>query len=68
MIGIVFLYSILTFGKIQAAVNGHGFEARGALSFIPEWSTVLTNPTLQIASESMTGWKEVCFYISFGRT
>ncbi|KAJ5809851.1 phosphoglycerate mutase-like protein [Penicillium pulvis] len=44
--------------RIQAAVNGDGFKARGALSFIPEWTTALTNPTLQIASESMTGWKE----------
>ncbi|KAJ5281211.1 phosphoglycerate mutase-like protein [Penicillium angulare] len=44
--------------KVQTAVKGHGFEARGSLSFISEWSPVLTNPTLQMASESMTGWKE----------
>jgi hypothetical protein len=45
--------------KIQIAVNGTGFNARGSLSFIEDWSPVLTNPTLQIAQESMTGWKEV---------
>ncbi|PYI03188.1 phosphoglycerate mutase-like protein [Aspergillus sclerotiicarbonarius CBS 121057] len=44
--------------KIQTAVNGTGFEARGSLAFIPEWSPVLTNPTLQMSQESMTGWKE----------
>ncbi|KAJ5983413.1 phosphoglycerate mutase-like protein [Penicillium waksmanii] len=44
--------------KIQIAVNGTGFNARGSLSFIEDWSPVLTNPTLQIAQESMTGWKE----------
>ncbi|KAJ5089430.1 phosphoglycerate mutase-like protein, partial [Penicillium argentinense] len=44
--------------KIQIAVNGTGFDARGSLSFIKVWSPILTNPTLQIAQESMTGWKE----------
>ncbi|KAJ5714456.1 phosphoglycerate mutase-like protein [Penicillium malachiteum] len=46
------------YDKIQTAVNGHGFEARGALSFIADWHTVLTNTNLQMSSESMTGWKE----------
>ncbi|RDH32305.1 phosphoglycerate mutase-like protein [Aspergillus welwitschiae] len=44
--------------KIQAAVNSTGFQARGSLAFIPEWTPVLTNPTLQMSQESMTGWKE----------
>ncbi|EHA28115.1 histidine acid phosphatase [Aspergillus niger ATCC 1015] len=34
--------------KIQAAVNSTGFQARGSLAFIPEWTPVLTNPTLQM--------------------
>ncbi|KAJ5149790.1 phosphoglycerate mutase-like protein [Penicillium atrosanguineum] len=44
--------------KIQIAVNGSGFKARDELAFISDWSPVLTNPTLQIAQETMTGWKE----------
>ncbi|KAJ5233041.1 phosphoglycerate mutase-like protein, partial [Penicillium chermesinum] len=43
---------------IQAAVKEEGFQARGSLRFIPDWKPALTNPTLQIAQESMTGWKE----------
>ncbi|KAJ5221768.1 phosphoglycerate mutase-like protein [Penicillium citrinum] len=44
--------------KIQTAVNGTGFNAHGSLAFIKDWRPVLTNPPLQIAQESMTGWKE----------
>ncbi|PYI13960.1 phosphoglycerate mutase-like protein [Aspergillus violaceofuscus CBS 115571] len=44
--------------KIQAAVNGKGFKARDELSFIADWKTVLTNTTLQMSQESMTGRKE----------
>ncbi|PWY92282.1 histidine acid phosphatase [Aspergillus heteromorphus CBS 117.55] len=44
--------------KIQAAVEDDCFEARGALSFIPDWQTVLTDTTLQMSQESMTGRKE----------
>ncbi|KAJ5951590.1 uncharacterized protein N7479_010003 [Penicillium vulpinum] len=44
--------------KIQAAAQKKGFKAKGALEFISEWKPVLTNPELQIAQESMTGWKE----------
>jgi hypothetical protein len=47
-------------GQIQAAAQQDGFEARGSLSFIPQWKPVLTNPALQLGQESMTGWKEVC--------
>jgi hypothetical protein len=36
------------------------FKARGSLDFISDWKPVLTNPSLQLAQESMTGWKEVC--------
>ncbi|CAG8374152.1 unnamed protein product [Penicillium salamii] len=44
--------------KIQAAAQEDGFDARGSLKFITEWKPVLTNPSLQLAQESMTGWKE----------
>ncbi|KAJ5321795.1 uncharacterized protein N7506_010925 [Penicillium brevicompactum] len=44
--------------KIQAAAQQDGFDARGSLKFITEWTPVLTNPSLQLAQESMTGWKE----------
>ena len=44
--------------EIQAAVAQPGFSATGALEFIPKWKTVLTNSALQIAQESMTGFKE----------
>ncbi|KAJ5496093.1 hypothetical protein N7539_001209 [Penicillium diatomitis] len=43
---------------IQIAVNGSDFEACDTLSFIKDWTPVLTNSSLQIAQESMTGWKE----------
>ncbi|KAH8881527.1 histidine acid phosphatase [Thozetella sp. PMI_491] len=36
----------------------NGYTASGSLSFLPEWRTVLTNPSLQIAMESPTGYKE----------
>lgn len=49
----------IPFDQIQAATQQDGFEARGSLKFIPKWKPVLTNPTLQLAQESMTGWKEV---------
>ncbi|KAJ5895582.1 phosphoglycerate mutase-like protein [Penicillium taxi] len=44
--------------KIQASKESKGFTAHGSLSFIPNWKTVLTNPTLQMAQQSLTGWKE----------
>ncbi|KAJ6073322.1 hypothetical protein N7467_011407 [Penicillium canescens] len=44
--------------KIQLAMNQTGFKARGSLDFISEWKPVLSNPSLQLAQESMTGWKE----------
>ncbi|CAI7633117.1 unnamed protein product [Penicillium crustosum] len=49
---------VALYHKIQAATQQDGFEARGSLKFIPKWKPVLTNPTLQLAQESMTGWKE----------
>lgn len=48
--------------QIQAATQDGGFEARGSLAFISQWKPVLTNPVLQLAQESMTGWKEVQNY------
>lgn len=36
----------------------NGYTASGSLSFLPNWKTVLTNPSLQIAMESPTGYKE----------
>ncbi|CAG8891692.1 unnamed protein product [Penicillium nalgiovense] len=49
---------VAIYHKIQAAAQEGGFEAQGSLSFIPQWKPVLTNPTLQLGQESMTGWKE----------
>ncbi|KAJ6147165.1 hypothetical protein N7497_009147 [Penicillium chrysogenum] len=49
---------VAIYHKIQAAAQQDGFEARGSLSFIPQWKPVLTNPALQLGQESMTGWKE----------
>ncbi|RLL93052.1 hypothetical protein CFD26_101160 [Aspergillus turcosus] len=54
--------------KIQIMVKDPGFQASGALAFIPKWVPVLTNPTLQSSQDSMTGFKEglkVCFKRSF---
>ncbi|KAK4240511.1 histidine acid phosphatase [Achaetomium macrosporum] len=36
----------------------NGYTASGSLSFLPKWRTVLTNPPIQIAMESPTGYKE----------
>ncbi|KAI7970223.1 hypothetical protein EIK77_008450 [Talaromyces pinophilus] len=44
--------------RIQAAKTAGNLTAKDSLSFIGDWKTVLTNPTLQIAQESMTGYKE----------
>ncbi|KAB5550958.1 histidine acid phosphatase, partial [Coniochaeta sp. 2T2.1] len=44
---------------MQARFNlDNGYTASGSLSFLPKWKTVLTNPPLQIAMESPTGYKE----------
>ncbi|KAH8909067.1 histidine acid phosphatase [Coniochaeta sp. PMI_546] len=44
---------------MQARFNpDNGYTASGSLSFLPKWKTVLTNPSLQIAMESPTGYKE----------
>ncbi|OIW29655.1 histidine acid phosphatase [Coniochaeta ligniaria NRRL 30616] len=44
---------------MQARFNpDNGYTASGSLSFLPSWKTVLTNPSLQIAMESPTGYKE----------
>lgn len=44
--------------RIQAAKTAGNLTAKDSLSFIGDWKPVLTNPTLQIAQESMTGYKE----------
>lgn len=44
--------------RIQAAKTAGNLTAKGSLSFIEDWKTVLTNPSLQISQESMTGYKE----------
>lgn len=36
----------------------NGYTATGSLSFLTSWKPVLTNPSLQIAMESPTGYKE----------
>ncbi|KIM98232.1 hypothetical protein OIDMADRAFT_128149 [Oidiodendron maius Zn] len=45
--------------RIQAAVQENNLTATDSLSFIPNWSPVLSNPTLQLSQESITGWKEL---------
>ncbi|PQE31175.1 histidine acid phosphatase protein [Rutstroemia sp. NJR-2017a WRK4] len=45
---------VTLYQKIQAS----NFTAKGSLSFLKSWEPVLTNPTLQIAQESPTGYKE----------
>ncbi|CAD6446869.1 cdbe87df-5a4d-46a6-865a-c115761b38db [Sclerotinia trifoliorum] len=42
------------YAEIQAA----NFTSTGSLAFLKSWKPVLTNPTLQIAQESPTGYKE----------
>ncbi|KAK8002715.1 hypothetical protein PG989_002434 [Apiospora arundinis] len=44
--------------KFQQRLSAGGYTASGALSFMPTWKTVLTNPSKQIAMESPTGVKE----------
>ncbi|KAL2128453.1 hypothetical protein VTI74DRAFT_9179 [Chaetomium olivicolor] len=36
----------------------NGYTASGSLSFLPNWRTVLTNPSVQMSMESPTGYKE----------
>ncbi|TGO83716.1 hypothetical protein BPOR_0603g00060 [Botrytis porri] len=45
---------ISLYDEIQAA----NFTSTGSLAFLKAWKPVLTNPTLQIAQESPTGFKE----------
>ncbi|KAK8034331.1 histidine acid phosphatase [Apiospora rasikravindrae] len=44
--------------SLQQKLSAGGYTASGALSFMPNWKTVLTNPSKQIAMESPTGVKE----------
>ena len=44
--------------QFASQFSAGGYTAKGSLSFLPEWKTVLTNPALQIAQESPTGIKE----------
>ncbi|KAK7966785.1 uncharacterized protein PG986_001062 [Apiospora aurea] len=44
--------------SLQQKLSAGGYTASGALSFMPSWKTVLTNPSKQIAMESPTGVKE----------
>ncbi|KAH8594811.1 histidine phosphatase superfamily [Bisporella sp. PMI_857] len=46
---------VALYNKIQASGN---FKAIGNLAFLHSWRPVLTNPSMQIAQESPTGWKE----------
>jgi len=41
--------------KIQAA----DYVASGALSFLPTWKPVLSNPAQQLSAESIGGWREL---------
>ncbi|KAK3372197.1 histidine acid phosphatase [Podospora didyma] len=44
--------------EMESRFSAPGYKAHGALSFLPEWRTVLTNPAIQIAMQSPTGYKE----------
>ncbi|KAI0471113.1 histidine acid phosphatase [Xylariaceae sp. FL0804] len=44
--------------SMQERFQAGGYTARGSLSFLPTWQTVLTDSTLQIAMENPTGAKE----------
>ncbi|EPE34607.1 Phosphoglycerate mutase-like protein [Glarea lozoyensis ATCC 20868] len=43
---------------LYTKIQSSSFTASGPLSFLASWKPVLTNPTLQIAKESPTGYKE----------
>ncbi|TPX17645.1 uncharacterized protein E0L32_012056 [Thyridium curvatum] len=42
----------------HARTSAGGYTSTGSLAFLPRWETVLSNPKLQIAMESPTGFKE----------
>ncbi|CAI4213546.1 unnamed protein product [Parascedosporium putredinis] len=44
--------------EMHSRFSAGGYTASGALSFLPDWSPVLTNPDAQIAMLSPTGHKE----------
>lgn len=44
--------------EMQQRFSAGGYTAKGGLSFLPNWRTVLTNPSIQIAMENPTGVKE----------
>ncbi|ESZ92241.1 hypothetical protein SBOR_7367 [Sclerotinia borealis F-4128] len=43
---------------LYASIQSANFTSTGSLAFLKSWKPVLTNPTLQIAQESPTGFKE----------
>jgi hypothetical protein len=45
--------------SLQARLSpNNGYTTSGSLSFMPKWKPILTNPPLQIAMQSPTGYKE----------
>ncbi|KAH6880009.1 histidine acid phosphatase [Thelonectria olida] len=44
--------------EMESRFSTYEYSARGALSFLPQWRTVLTRPDIQIAMQSPTGYKE----------
>ncbi|KAL4797970.1 histidine phosphatase superfamily [Aspergillus venezuelensis] len=44
---------------LHEALQSAGFEASGSLSFLENWSPVLSHPDQQIAQVSITGYKEL---------
>ncbi|SPN96560.1 related to PHO12 - secreted acid phosphatase [Cephalotrichum gorgonifer] len=44
--------------EMESRFSAGGYTAEGALSFLPNWRPVLTNPDIQIAMVSPTGHKE----------
>ncbi|KAB8301680.1 hypothetical protein EYC80_003514 [Monilinia laxa] len=44
--------------SLYAEIQAANFTSTGSLAFLKSWKPVLTNPDLQIAQESLTGYKE----------
>ncbi|KPM42070.1 hypothetical protein AK830_g4473 [Neonectria ditissima] len=44
--------------EMESRFSHNEYTARGSLAFLPKWRTVLTKPSIQIAMQSPTGYKE----------
>jgi len=48
-----------TWTNLSAKIQAADFVATGALSFLPTWKPVLSNPAQQLSAESIGGWREL---------